>query len=310
MPKCLECGAETPRDQMRGAPDELRCEPCARKRYSVFLGPRHHRPREVPPFLTYGIIAAAIVATLIFRSSPQFGRYLVAALPMIWDGELWRLVTTVFPHGGFIHLAFNLYWTWRFGRDLEAWVGPLRFAGLFVFLALGSSAAEVLAGSSGVGLSGVVYGFFGLLYALRRDKDFAAMHMHPQVVQTFVVWFFLCIVLTYMDIMRIGNWAHGAGAVLGWLTGRAILSRQRILAVAGVSALAVALAGATLHMPWNGDYAVHRAIRYSQEKNYRSALYWYEKAEERLTNPELRQWVLVQIKRLRARMAPETPDDN
>ena len=50
MPKCVECGAETPRDEMRGAPDELRCEPCARKRYSVFEMPRRLVYHDLPRY--------------------------------------------------------------------------------------------------------------------------------------------------------------------------------------------------------------------------------------------------------------------
>ena len=65
----------------------------------------------------------------------------------------------------------------------------------------------------GVGLSGVVYGLFGLLWVLsRRDSRFRDA-MDRQTVQLMVAWFFLCIVLTITGAWKVANVAHGAGCV-------------------------------------------------------------------------------------------------
>jgi hypothetical protein len=167
---------------------------------------------------------------------------------------------------------------------VEAWMGSLRYAGFIVLVAAGSSATSFLASEHGIGLSGVVYALFGLLYALRRDKGFAAEQVHPQIVRLFVGWFFLCILLTYTNIMPIGNVAHGAGAVLGWLVGKSLLVRQGIAALAAVSVLVLAMVAATQHMPWNGEYAWDRATQYAKQKNYREALIWYRKAARAYPN--------------------------
>jgi GlpG protein len=212
-------------------------------------------------------------------------RWLFADPDEIWDGQLWRLLTSVFPHLNLIHLAFDVWFTWYFGKPTERWMGSLRFAGFFVATAVGPLAAEVLAGNTGAGLSGVGYALFGFLFALRRDEEFAAELMTPRVVQTLVFWFFLCIGLTYLHIMAVANVAHGAGAVIGWLFGRAVLARRPALASAAVGLLCAALAAATLYMPWNGYYDLHRGFAAAERRDFAGAARWFGLAADRLTGP-------------------------
>ena len=79
---------------------------------------------------------------------------------------------------------------------------------------------------------------FGFLFALRRQMPFAAEKMQPQVVQLFIVWFFICFFLP-----NVGNAAHGAGGLIGWALGWSILrpKPQPIVFVAGISALVLVL---------------------------------------------------------------------
>jgi GlpG protein len=227
--------------------------------------------------VTIAICVAAVVASLVFWQYRELGAYLAAEQWPVWSGQIWRLLTDL-PHVSPIHLVFNLYWTWRWGQLLEGWLGPFRFAGLVLLLAGGSSAVAFLCGEPGVGLSGVGFGLFGLLFALRRDKDFAAQEMQPGVIQLWVLWFFLCIVATYTGVMAIGNIAHAAGAVLGWLVGRAVTARHRVLLLAGLTGLSVSLVFATLYMPWNGRYAWYRGVQCAERQDYVTALHWLEKA--------------------------------
>src|SRR5437763_10942122 len=51
---------------------------------------------------------------------------------MIRRGELWRLVTAIFPHLGILHLAFNVYWLWVFGTLVEEVYGHLKTMALIL----------------------------------------------------------------------------------------------------------------------------------------------------------------------------------
>jgi membrane associated rhomboid family serine protease len=172
----------------------------------------------------------------------------------IREGQLWRLVTSVLPHVNFLHLAYNLYWLWVFGALVEGAFGRLRTAGILLLLAVGSSAAQYALSEGGVGLSGVGYGLFGLVYVLDRAKDprFTNAADH-RVTALFIGWFFLCILLTKTGAWRIGNVAHGAGVVLGLLLGLAVVARPAWRPLASgvlVVALGLALGGATFFWPY------------------------------------------------------------
>jgi membrane associated rhomboid family serine protease len=142
----------------------------------------------------------------------------LASAPGVVVTEPWRLVTTVFPHLSLIHLAFNLCWLWVMGTLLERIFGSARFLVVVLLLAVSSSAAETTASEAGVGLSGVVYGFFGILWALKRRPGFENI-LDQRTIRLFVAWFFICILTTYLRVMHVGNVAHGAGAAVGFLLG-------------------------------------------------------------------------------------------
>lgn len=165
----------------------------------------------------------------------------------------WTPITSTFQHANVLHLFFNLTWMWSFGWWLEQRIGTLRFLALFLFLALGSSAAEFAWNIGGVGLSGVVYGLFGFLWMRsRRERDYGDL-VGEHVQQIFVVWFFACIALTWMDWLRIANVAHGAGAVLGagvgWVCNARGARRGAALAALATT-FAICLLGATVARPF------------------------------------------------------------
>jgi tetratricopeptide (TPR) repeat protein len=170
---------------------------------------------------------------------------------MIRRGEVWRLVTSIFPHTSVLHLVFNIYWLWFFGPLVERMYGPVKTAALILLFAVVPNALEYAFASGGVGLSGVGYGLFGLLWVLsKRDERFRDA-IDQKTIRLFVGWFFLCIVLTVAKILPVGNIAHGAGAVLGVLAGFAItLPERRPVITAGISLILVfSLWAATVGRP-------------------------------------------------------------
>ena len=89
----------------------------------------------------------------------------------IWQrGELWRLVTYMWIHGGPWHLVANMLMLWMFGSEIAAAWGDRRF--LRYYLITGAGAGIVIAAWQGalvaLGLSGPVatLGASGAIYAV------------------------------------------------------------------------------------------------------------------------------------------------
>src|SRR5450432_2538036 len=126
---------------------------------------------EFPRFpVTAGTIVLAVIASGLYWSGQDVS--VLMAGPGIRQWQLWRLLTSVLLHANLIHLLFNVYWLWIFGTLVEDVYGHGRTLAFFVIVAVGSSAAEYAFLSGGIGLSGVGYGLFGLLWTLsaaRRD---------------------------------------------------------------------------------------------------------------------------------------------
>lgn len=158
----------------------------------------------------------------------------------------WRMVTSVLPHVGIVHLAFNLYWFWRFGRVIEQMLGWWRYLAMIVAVAIGTAAAEHALVLGGVGLSGVVYALFGFLWVNRGASEQTLALMSRSTVRLFVLWFFVCIALTVASLLAFGNVAHALGAALGALVGglygashwrrHALLTATALIVVAAMTA--------------------------------------------------------------------------
>jgi membrane associated rhomboid family serine protease len=198
--------------------------------------------------VTTGIAAAALLISLADWAGIE--------LPLFFDIRFtvqpWRLVTSSLPHVNGLHLLFNLCWLWTFGTVLERSLGPWRYAALVAAVATVSAAAEYALLVGGIGLSGVVYGLLGFLWARRSDPRFQPF-AQPATVWLFVFWFLLCLALTLADIWPVANVAHAAGAIAGVVLGGlpAVTARKRRVRLAAAAGLlALALAGATHLRPY------------------------------------------------------------
>ncbi len=198
---------------------------------------------------------------------------------VVWEGQPWALVTSVFVHLEIWHIAFNVYWLWLLGSVLEESIGSLRFALFFVAAAWVSSAAQLLmTGNMGIGVSGVVYALFGFGWVARHKMPQFKAILNDQTVQVFLVWLVFCVVLTKLGVMQVGNWAHGFGLAFGVAVGGLFVLRWRPL----VSALGliVLLGGSILPLKWcplSPDWTAIQANNARERGDYQQAIYWYHR---------------------------------
>ena len=204
------------------------------------------RPVENPHFTQYQATILLCIASAGLSMLRFQGRDLdfLALRYDAWPEEPWRLLTACLLHVNLLHLGLNLFWTLRLGRVLEPIFGSLAMTGVLLLLGAGSSAAQWAFSGSGIGLSGILYGLFGLAWALDRyHPSYRGIH-DDRTTLFLVVWFFVCIFTTMTGILPIGNWAHGGGALLGVLLGMSLspFPKRRMPARAGLAALIPLLA--------------------------------------------------------------------
>jgi membrane associated rhomboid family serine protease len=208
--------------------------------------------KSVPYYPVTAFVAAmALGVTMLWWSKGNIDGLVMDS--RVWNHwQLWRALTSILPHADIFHLGFNLYWLWVFGTLVEREFGHWKMAAIVLLLGFGSNLAEFTVFSGGVGLSGVGYGLWGMLWVLeRRDARFAGT-VDRNTSNLFVIWFFLCIALTYAGIMSVANVAHGVGAITGALLGLAVSSGGALKwqSAAGVAlVIGLGLAGSTVLWP-------------------------------------------------------------
>jgi membrane associated rhomboid family serine protease len=87
---------------------------------------------------------------------------------------VWTWVTSIFAHGGFLHIVFNSIVVYFFGRLVEQYVGWKQFAALFlvsgILAGFGQVAFNIVQGGPGVvGASGAALALMGVLTILNPN---------------------------------------------------------------------------------------------------------------------------------------------
>ncbi len=137
--------------------------------------------------------------------------------PEIRRGQIWRLITPIFLHFGFMHILFNMLWLRDLGSVIEARKGTARLAMLVLTIAVVSNVAQYLVKGPGFGgMSGVVFGLLGYVWMQGKFNPSSQLSLHPQTVTFMIIWYVIC--MTGM-VGPVANMAHTGGAVVGLIWG-------------------------------------------------------------------------------------------
>jgi membrane associated rhomboid family serine protease len=169
------------------------------------------------PVVTYLLIAICVVVFAL-QSIPglgvtralQFAPAYVLPIPGA-PFEPWRMITSIFTHGGILHLLLNMYTLFIFGSGLERLLGRWRYLALYLISGLGGSVAVVLLGDplgAVVGASGAIFGLMGAYFIINR-------HLGGSSVQLLIL---VGINLAYGFFVPGISWqAHVGGLIAGGL---------------------------------------------------------------------------------------------
>jgi len=133
---------------------------------------------------------------------------------LILGGEYYRLITSVFLHIGIFHLLFNCYALYVIGRQLESFLGKIKFLIIYLVSALcGSLMSMIFPISISAGASGAIFGLLGsLLYFGYNYRVYLGTVLKSQIIPLILI----NLIFGFM-VSGINNAAHIGGLIGGIL---------------------------------------------------------------------------------------------
>lgn len=128
-------------------------------------------------------------------------------------GEIWRLVTPIFIHFGFLHLLFDMYWLYVLGCEIEIRRKSWRLLGLVIIAAIASNVGQYYVYRWPIfgGMSGVDLALFGYVWMKGLYDPELGMSLSRQTV----MFMLLYLVFTVQSDLSIAHAAHLIGLATG-----------------------------------------------------------------------------------------------
>lgn len=196
------------------------------------------------PLVTIGIIAVNVVVFLYQQTLTSAGlntfirAYGVVPLEITTGRDLppgipfpvWvTLFTSMFMHGGWMHIIGNMLYLWVFGDNVEDRLGPPLYLAFYLVCGLAADAAQILSDTGSrvpsLGASGAVAGVLGaylLLYPGHRVNTLIFLGIFFRTIQlpalvVLGLWFVLQLFNSLFAGANSGvaYWAHTGGFAAG-----------------------------------------------------------------------------------------------
>jgi len=196
------------------------------------------------PIVIFILLIANGVMFALQQFFPEFARYYMALWPITtgdyasysqfvqyWPNvaapfSLWQLFTYGFLHGDIMHLAFNMFMLWMFGRELEGVMGSQRFAIYFLTGVVGAGIVQlIVAGTQGglyptVGASGGVFALL-LAFGMTFPNRMIMLMIPPIPMKAKYMVIVFGLLELYFGISGsapgVANFAHLGGMLFGFL---------------------------------------------------------------------------------------------
>jgi membrane associated rhomboid family serine protease len=232
-------------------------------------------PTVLPPYVTVGIIALNVLAWVFLQGmgTPEAlgrsvcnlglvpGELLGTAAPgasvalgpgmrCVVDAEpsYVTVLTSMFMHGGWMHIIGNMWFLWIFGNNIEDAMGHAKFAVFYLIAGVGAAAAQIVADSSSiipmVGASGAISGVLGA---------YVILYPHARIYTLLPLGFFVTTVQLPAFVM-LGYWI--VIQVFSGLTAAAAAQKGGVAFMAHIGGFAVGMLLVKLF-----ETAEHRARR-------------------------------------------------
>lgn len=191
----------------------------------------------------FGMIPAEVVG----RTGDFIGVQYSEAMPACTFGGLTTasIFTSMFMHGGWLHLIGNMWFLWLFGNNVEDVMGRARFLAFYLIVGLAAAGAHIASAPGSVvptvGASGAISGIMGaylMLYPRVRIQTLFVFVIFLRVIPVpawlvLIFWFGLQVLTGYstpIDTGGVAVWAHVGGFVTGVLLVRLFVDPKLVAA--------------------------------------------------------------------------------
>ncbi|MCI4666061.1 MAG: rhomboid family intramembrane serine protease [Neomegalonema sp.] len=184
-------------------------------------------PIEVAKFAGYLTDGAATEA--LAKAASQYKCDALASGVQAYDG----ILTSMFLHGGWMHLIGNMLFLYIFGDNLEEYFGHIGFLAFYLLGGVAASAAHIAAGPESaiptVGASGAIAAVMGgylLLFPKARVDVLVLLGWFVNIITMrawvmLLIWFGLQVAMGTIEFLKpkgtggVAYWAHAGGFVFG-----------------------------------------------------------------------------------------------
>ena len=148
-------------------------------------------------------------------------------LALVKSGEIWRLLTAAFLHGGLIHIVVNMYSLFILGTQVETFIGKWKFLFIYIISAISGSLLSLVFAEPNVvsvGASGALFGLMGsLLYFGYHYRLYLSDAIKNQIIPIIIINLLIGFTVPRIDNVAhiIDNVAHIGGLIGGYLASMA-----------------------------------------------------------------------------------------
>jgi membrane associated rhomboid family serine protease len=171
-------------------------------------------PTERTPVVTYALVAANVVVFLWqLRTGLELSAYRGGAIPFeiltfqdVYPRDIvpppFTVLTSMFLHGSWLHLGFNMLSLWIFGNNVEDALGRTRYAAFYVLAGIAAALSQAVASAASGDLDVPMVGASGAIAGVLAA--YLVLFPHTRVLTAIIIVIFIRLVYLPARLFIVG----------------------------------------------------------------------------------------------------------
>lgn len=194
----------------------------------------------------FGVVPVRIPIWLSGGDVPLQYVHLLGTRYVNGGAALLPILTSMFLHGGWLHLIFNMWWLWIFGDNVEDYLGHFTYLVFYLVCGILATLTHIVfnyhSPIPSLGASGAIAGILGAYFLLYPSARVLTL---VPFLFVFFLWIPAWVILGYWFVVQfltgaataispqtaatggVAVWAHVGGFVAGFLLIKAFPARPR-----------------------------------------------------------------------------------